>query len=151
MRSALAALTVILALFCCGCGDVPRTVRTAPKIIEAGGVQYTACEGFITVYRPSRDVADSSRETYEITFSDEYGKERDLKGLSGYTIREPGTSQALSYAMPPEANPSNTARTYSNGRPLSVGDVVTFGNAGSRARWNGPGQWEPVPCKGAWR
>ena len=73
----------------------------APKIVEADGSVYTACSGLITVYHPSREVADSSDRTYEITFTDEFGKDQDLKQVRSYRILQP--TETLRYAMPAEA------------------------------------------------
>jgi hypothetical protein len=128
------------------CNDIPTHVSRSPKIIEADGNQYTACTGDITVYEPSREVAESSQRTYEITFTDNYGGEEDLQDVRTYTVRSPKSGEVLDYAMPPEAVPSNTGTTYSGGQPIQPGDIVTFGKGEGKARWLGPGKWEPVPC-----
>jgi len=141
------------------CSNIPSGMNPAPKIIEADGNSYVACSGFITVYEPSRDIADSSssQKTYELTFTDDYGKAQDLKRVKSYTIIRPGqneagsppdTKQVLSYAMPAVATPDNTTTVYSNGQPMIKGSIVLFGNNGDagRARWEGPGKWQPVPC-----
>lgn len=143
-----AVLILPFTLFCLGCNSIPSGISTAPKEIEADHAAYVACEGFVIVYHPSRDIADSSSKTYEITFTDDYGKSQDLKDISVYTIREPAVGQALNYAMPSVASPSNTSTTYSNGQPIPMGGVVMFGNYGDQGRaiWLGPGKWKPVPC-----
>jgi hypothetical protein len=149
---ALAIMVCMLSSFAC---RTPSGISSAPKIIEADGVEYIACSGLITVYQPSRDVADSSQQTYEITFTDEFGESIDLKQVKNYTILRPDSNEAgpppstkrlLTYAMPAAANPSNNATTYSSGEPMHVGDIVTFGKGQGKARWLGPGKWEPVPC-----
>lgn len=139
------------------CSNVPSAMSSAPKIIEADGNYYTACSGTIFIYQPSRDVGDSSQKTYEVTFTDDYGKAQDLKPVKSYTILKPDQSesgsppnakQALTYAMPAAANPENMTTVYSNGQPMTEGSIVWFGNNGDsgRARWEGPGKWEAVPC-----
>ena len=132
-----------------GCENIPSGVSVAPKLIEADGSLYTACEGYITVYHPSRDIADSSSQTYEITFTDDYGKARDLKDVKAYTIRKTEPNLPLNYATPAGANPSDTTTKESNGQPLMVGHTYWFGKDGDegRVKWAGPGKWEPVPCK----
>jgi hypothetical protein len=130
-----------------GCKNIPSGVSTAPKVIEADRAQFVGCSGLIKVYAPSRDVADSSEKSYEITFTDQYGQQQDLKRVRSYTVSAPD-GQSLYYAMPSVATPANTSTTYSNGEAMIPGSVVLFGKDGGngRARWMGPGQWEPVPC-----
>jgi hypothetical protein len=150
-------LAITSAATLTACANIPGGMNAAPKIIEADGTFYVACSGFITVYQPSRDVADSSQKTYEITFTDDYGKEQDLKRVKSYSVLRPdqneagsppGTKQVLNYAMAAVANPANTTTKYSNGQPIIKGSIVYFGEKGDagRARWQGPGKWEPVPC-----
>jgi len=150
-------LVAAFAAILTACSNIPSGTSAAPKIIVADGSSYTACSGFIVVYQPSRDVADSSQKTYEITFTDDYGKTRDLKRVNSYTILRPdqneagsppGAKQVLTYAMPAAAIPENTTTVYSNGQPIIKGSMVWFGKDGDagRARWQGPGKWEPVPC-----
>jgi hypothetical protein len=131
-----------------GCNHIPSSVSMAPKMIEADGAEYIACEGFVNVYQPSREIADSSSKTYEITFTDEYGRTRDLKDIRVYAVREPQASEPLSHTMPSAANPSNTTTTYANGQQIQPGSVVVFGKDGDEgeAEWLGPGKWKPVPC-----
>jgi hypothetical protein len=128
-----------------GCDSIPQHV--APKAIVADGVSYTACEGFIWVYSPSRGIVDSTAKSYEIEFTDDYGKAQDLKEIKSFTIREDPDAH---YAMAMVANPDNKSTTYSNGTPITKGNVVLFGNNGDggRAIWNGAGDWASVPCKG---
>jgi hypothetical protein len=144
----LVLLAVLIILLSFGWKNVPSGISTAPKLIVVDGTTYVACEGFIKVYQPSREIADSSRKTYEITFTDEYGRTRDARGVKDYTIRQPEEGQTLNYAMPSFANPSNTTTTFSDGQPFHPGNVVVWGNNGDegRAKWLGPGKWEPVPC-----
>jgi hypothetical protein len=150
-------LAITSAATLTACANIPGGMNSAPKVIEADGTSYVACSGFITVYQPSRDVADSSQKTYEITFTDDYGKAQDLKRVKSYSILKPdqneagsptGTKQVLTYAMPDVATPENMTTTYSNGQPMIKGSIVDFGDKGDagRARWQGPGKWEPVPC-----
>jgi hypothetical protein len=119
----------------------------APKRIVADGVQYVACEGSILIYSPSRDVVASggTKKSYEIVFTDDFGQQEDLKGLTSYEVYKAPDAQ---YAMGPHATESNASTTYSDGTPMTVGAVVTFGqdSKGGRARWNGVGKWAPVPC-----
>jgi hypothetical protein len=91
------------------CSNIPNGTSLAPKTIEADGNYYVACSGFITVYQPSRDVADSSQKTYEITFTDDYGKAQDLRRIKSFVVLRPDENeagspphpkQALTYAMP---------------------------------------------------
>ena len=147
-RIVRAILTIISMTCSFGCNRIPSSVSMAPKIIEADGAEYIACEGFVNVYQPSREIADSSSKTYEISFTDEYGKTRDLKDIRIYTVREPQASEALSHAMPAAANPSNTTITYENGQQIQPGSVVVFGKDRDEgeAEWLGPGKWKPVPC-----
>lgn len=129
------------------CSNVPSTFSPAPKIIEADDHDYTACSGLIVIYQPSRDVASSSQKTYEITFTDDFGKAQDLKRVKSYTILNP--DRVLTYAMPYAANPENMTTVYGDGQPMIKGSMVWFGNKGDagRARWQGPGKWEAVPCQ----
>jgi len=117
----------------------------SPKRILANGSEYTACEGAILLYHPSRGIVASNTSTYEIVFTDEYGQHQDLKDLTSYTVRDYPDAH---YAMPYWANADNKTTTYSNGTPLHSGNVVLWGEQGKagRARWDGPGKWEPVPC-----
>jgi hypothetical protein len=148
-RGILRAILTVTSMTCLfGCNHIPNGVSMAPKIIEVDGREYIACEGFVNIYQPSRDIADSSSKTYEITFTDDYGKTRDLKDIAIYAVREPQASEPLNYAMPTSANPSNTTATYVNGEQIRPGSVVVFGKDGDEgiAQWLGPGKWKPVPC-----
>jgi hypothetical protein len=71
LKRRMKVLLFASTLLCFGCRQIPSGVSAAPKIVEADGTQYTACEGLINVYQPSREVADSSARIYEITFTDE--------------------------------------------------------------------------------
>jgi hypothetical protein len=145
MKARLIAVSASLMLLSC---NLPRGLSAAPKIIMADGAQHVACSGFVTVYHPSRDVSSSSEETYEITFTDVNGKWQDLKQVRSYSILEPDPDQPLTHALPAEANPYNTATTYSNGQPIAVGAVVVFKDG--EAKWLGPGKWEALPCRPWW-
>jgi hypothetical protein len=131
------------------CDDVPSGVHFAPKLIKADGILYTACTDQIYTYHPSRDIAASTQPSYEVTFTDDYGREQDLKDLNAYTIIKPDEKGPLTFAMAASATPDNKMIAYSNGTPFKPGDVVLFGNNGDagRAIWKGAGQWSAVPCK----
>jgi hypothetical protein len=107
---------------------------------------YLACEGYVSIYIPSRDVASSSSKSYEVLFTDDYGHEQDLKDLTSYTISDAPSD--AHYAMGTAATSDNTSTAYSDGSPFKPGGVVWFGKKGDagRAIWNGKGKWSPVPC-----
>jgi hypothetical protein len=133
----------------CGCDNVPAHAHPAPKTIIANGREYLACEGFVTVYDPSRDIASSSSShMYEIVFTDDYGKSMDLKDVTSYTVKD--APKDASYTMAAVATSDNLSTTYSNGQPIQQGATVVFGKDGDggRAIWNGKGKWSPAPCKG---
>jgi hypothetical protein len=125
---------------------VPAHLHAAPKIIQANGILYLACEGWITVYSPSRDVASSSPRTYEITFYDGSGKYQDLKRLGSYSVVDAPSN--AHYDMPIEANPKNMSNMAPNGSLLTPGQTVSYGDNGDlgRAVWDGPGKWKSIPC-----
>lgn len=77
-----------------GCSSIPEHYF-APKTIRIDGNSHTACSGLVRVYSPSRDVAASSRPTYEITFTDEFGQIQDFKDVSSYSIEESLTRHLL--------------------------------------------------------
>ena len=143
----LLTVWVFLLLPLCGCNEIPQHWYFAPKFIEADDEFHVACEGYITIYSPSRDVVSTSStsQSYEIEFTDDYGKPEDLTNIKSYTIRD---ALSANYAMSPQANSNDTGTTYSNGTPLKPGDQVQWGNNGDagRAIWNSPGKWSPVPC-----
>jgi hypothetical protein len=130
----------------CGCDEIPHRLISAPKDIEADGHFYLACEGYVRVYSPSRNVVSSTSRSYEIVFTDDYGKAQDITSVSSYTITD--APKDASYAMSSLSNPENLSTTYSDGSKIKVGSDVLWGNNGDagRARWNGPGKWSPVPC-----
>jgi len=141
--------TLALLALTCGCGNIPAHTHSAPKTIIADGTEYLACEGYVTVYNPSRDiVSSSSGHSYEIVFTDNYGKSIDLKDVTSFVVKE--APQDASYAMASVATSDNLSTTYSNGQPMLPGAIVFFGKDGEsgRAKWLGRGQWRPVPCKG---
>jgi hypothetical protein len=126
-----------------GCSKVPK-YDFSPKAIRANGFSYTACEGIIRVYSPSRNVESSSSITYEITFTDEFGQHQELKDLTYYSIEQ---IKDANYAMPyPLPGPDSIK--YSNGEPFKHGDKILWGKEGDKGRaiYKGPGQWDPVPC-----
>jgi hypothetical protein len=138
------SLLFALVLFVGGCSAVPANFYSTPKQMEIDGISYTACSGTIWIYSPSRDVASSTEKSYEVTFTDDYGRFEDLKDVKSYTITN---EDYATYAMPdPVPGPDDTK--YSNGRPFVTGDVVWFGKDGSngRATFISPGNWKPVPC-----
>jgi hypothetical protein len=139
---------VLLLALTGGCDEVPDHTHFAPKTVVVDKQEYLACEGYIRIYHPPRDVASSSSSHYEIVFTDDYGQPMDLKDVASYTVKD--APKDASYAMAGVANSLNLSTTYSNGQPLVPGSVVYFGKDGSdgRARWNGKGQWAPVLCKG---
>jgi len=130
-----------------GCGYIPDHAHSAPKSVEADGTHYLACEGMILVYSPSKEVASASSKTYEIEFTDDYGKPVDLKLVGSYMITDAPSD--AHYAMSDYANPANMTTAYSNGTPFTPGVIVLWGDKGSlgRAKWKGPGEWLPVPCQ----
>ena len=127
-----------------GCSAVPRNFYSTPKNIEIDGRSYTACSGTVWVYSPSREVAASTEKSYEIMFSDNYGRDQDFKDVTSYTISD---DEHAMYAMP-DVLPGPDDTKYSNGTPFKPGDVVWFGKHGDggRAIWISPGKWKPVPC-----
>jgi hypothetical protein len=144
----ISRILCIVAAICLlsSCNQIPEHWHSAPKLIDADGSSYVACTGMIRVYNPSRDVTSSSSPSYEIVFTDNYGQAQDLKNLKSYQVADVG--HEVYYVMPSSANPDNTTTTFSNGTPMTPGNIVFFGDNGSqgRARWDGPGKWNPVPC-----
>jgi hypothetical protein len=137
-------LVVSITLFLGACSEIPDMHR-APQNIFADGVNYTACTGIVNVYTPSRDVSDSSEKTYEITFTDDFGKLQDLEDIHSYQItKDPAKVYMMPYSMP-----DASVTKYANGAAFVVGDVVMFGKDGDdgRAMYVSPGSWKPVPCK----
>lgn len=144
VRTILLCSALLLVVFVGGCSHVPSNYFFAPKELEIDGTSHIACSGLIWIYSPSRNIADSTKKTYEITFTDDYGRSRDFKEVVSYTVRN---TKNATYVMPyPVPGPEVTR--YGNGVPFTPGDIVLFGGHGDggRARFVGPGDWKPVPC-----
>lgn len=144
MRLLLTIGAIVALLAIGGYEYMPAHLHIAPKIIQANGISYLACEGWITVYSPSREIASSSPKSYEITFYDGSGTFQDLKGLGVYAIIEAPNN--AHYDMPIEANPKNMSKLAPNGSLLTPGQTVFYGGSFGRAIWDGPGKWKSVPC-----
>jgi hypothetical protein len=148
MRLLLTTCLIVALLAIVAYEYMPEHLHAAPKIIQANGISYLACEGWITVYSPSREIASSSPKSYEITFYDGSGTFQDLKGLGFYAIVDaPGNAH---YDMPIEATPKNMSKLAPNGSLLTPGQTVLYGYSddppSGRAIWDGPGKWKSVPC-----
>ena len=148
MRLLLTIAVFVTRLAVVGYEYMPAHLHMAPKIIQANGVSYLACEGWITVYSPSKEVASSSPKSYEVTFYDGSGKYQDLAGLSSYTIVD--APDNAHYDMPIEANGKNMSDLAPNGSLLTPGQTVFYGGSLGRAIWEGPGKWKSVPCSNPW-
>ena len=148
MRLLLTIAVFVTLLAVVGYEYMPAHLHMAPKIIQANGVSYLACEGWITVYSPSREVASSSPKSYEVTFYDGSGKYQDLAALSAYTIVD--APDNAHYDMPIEANRKNMSDLAPNGSLLTPGQTVFYGGSLGRAIWEGPGKWKSVPCSNPW-
>lgn len=141
-------LPLLVALFLSvpisACSYVPTNYSSPPKEIEIDGTSHIACGDVIWIYSPSRNIADSTKKTYEITFTDDYGQPQDFKEVQSYTIRK---IENATYAMP-DPLPGPKIRQYSNGVSFRPGEVVLLGKRGDagRAKFIGPGNWKPVPC-----
>lgn len=148
MRLMLSILVIFALLAIVAHVYMPEHLHAAPKIIQANGISFLACEGWITVYSPSREVASSSPKSYEITFYDGSGKFQDLKGLGFYAIVEAPSN--AHYDMPIEASRKNKSDLAPNGSRLTPGQTVVYGysddSASGRAIWDGPGNMKSVPC-----
>jgi hypothetical protein len=145
----LLTVVVIASLAVVGYEYMSAHLYTAPKIIQANGISYLACEGWITVYSNPREVASSSPKSHEITFYDGSGRYQELKAFGFYAIVDaPGKAH---YDMPIEANRKNKSDVAPNGSLLTSGETVFYGykddrGAIGRAIWDGPGRWRSVPC-----
>jgi hypothetical protein len=147
MKRIFAIVLTFGGLASVSCNKVPAHIHTAPKVIFADGSFFIACSGAIEVYSPSRKVVSASKESYEIVFTNSYGKSQDLEDVTTFRIEEP--SSPVNYALP--SNP-NDSGVYSNGQTIPIGAVVLFGNDGDdgRAIWKGSTateKWSPIPCK----
>jgi hypothetical protein len=150
MKLLLTTFVIVVPLAIVGYQYMPAHLHAAPKIIQANGISYLACEGWITVYSPSREVASSSPKSYEITFYDGSGKYQDLKALGFYAIVDAPSN--AHYDVPIEASPKNMSQLAPNGSRLTPGQTVFYGYSDDRALgrviWDGPGKWRSVPCSG---
>ena len=148
MRFVLIACLIFGSLALVGYQYLPAHLHAAPKLIQANGITYLACEGWITVYSPSREVASSSPKSYEITFYDSSGAFQDVKGLGFYAIVDAPSN--AHYDMPIAASPKNMSDLAPNGSLLTPGQTVFYGYSDDRAKgraiWDGPGKWKSVPC-----
>jgi hypothetical protein len=120
------AVLLLLILVTSGCSEVPSNYFSAPKELEIDGTSHIACTGVIWIYSPSRNVADSTTKSYEITFTDDYGRPQDLRDVRSYTIRN---AESATYAMPDPA-PGPGITHYSDGTPFTSGQIVFFGKDG---------------------
>src|ERR1700742_815320 len=71
-----------LVLASCNCDVLPEN---APKLIEADGQTYVACEGFIWVSTQSSDLSGAS---YSVKFTQKDNISRDLRGVKKLDISD---------------------------------------------------------------
>src|SRR4029077_9869814 len=71
--SLLLVMTLCVAVPLSSCGSTHK----GPKLIEADGVNYTACDGAIW-YSNSNDLRDPSLKTYTVIFKDARGVKHEM-------------------------------------------------------------------------
>jgi hypothetical protein len=107
-----------LAFFMCGCGDLPQS---APKMIDADGTTYFACEGMVWV--------SSESGTFKISFTDQNHLDVVLRGVKKVTVSD--LPQTVAVPMPyPLPEPPGF---YGDGKPWKEGDEIDWPD-GTKAR-----------------
>ena len=120
------ALTLV-TLWIAACGDIPQS---APKMIDADGATYFACEGMVWV--------TSESGTFKISFTDASHLDVMLRGIKKVAVTDlPTTTQApMPYPLP------SVPGYYGNGEQWKEGNEIDWPD-GTKARLQG-GRLVPV-------
>jgi len=79
----LVAIPLLAGMLLCGC----RASRTGPKLIEADGVTYTACEGVLWV--ANEDIPqDPGTRSWSVVFKDAQGVTHNLPRVRMLTVTD---------------------------------------------------------------
>lgn len=122
----------IVAFFLYGCDRV----QVAPRIIDADGEQYIACEGIVLVNDDSG--LFSNKPIYKISFTDLAGKNHVIRGVQNLHVSQPNDNIApMPYYLPDVEKNADI-----NGKPYIEGNIYTWEN-GAKAKLV-KGKWAPV-------
>lgn len=93
----------LLSIAACAAAGLPSCAKptTGPKLIDADGVQFTACGG-VTSIRNDGNSKDPETMTYDVLFTDPAGSNRHLAMVRSLTITDlPSDSAACAAARSP--------------------------------------------------
>lgn len=137
MHRILAILVVFTVAALSGCDRV----QMAPRIIDADGKQYIACEGLVWVNDDSS--LFSSNPVYKISFTDLAGKNHVLRGIQKLYVSQPYDKVApMPYYLPDIEKNADI-----DGKPYTDGNIYTWENGAKAKLVNG--KWAPVKLTNA--